>query len=91
MDKISNFNIDFIYFKNQKQVIVLQFHITRQPTPNIIFGLPCVYSRILKLEILHFTSRGTLYYEIGQRLVHNKTYKRLYLQITLAKQLQLNI
>ena len=48
----------------------LNWHITRHTTPNIIFDLPCVYSSLLKLEILHPNSRGTTNYTISQRLRH---------------------
>ena len=53
-----------------KQIISLNCHITRHTTPNIIFGLSCVYSSVLKLEILHPNSHGTPKYTISQRSIH---------------------
>ena len=72
-------------------IISLNWHITWHTTSNIIFGIPCVHSSLLKLEILHPNRRGTPNYTISQRLIHNYTYNRLFLQITLVKQFNIDI
>ena len=76
-----NFNIDFTHLKKVLIQNKLYCYIDISPgrlhltTPHIKFGLPCVYSTLLKFEILHTTSPGTCTpcHTIGQRLIHNFT------------------